>query len=237
MLDLSGLSDEALFGLREARDPAPLLAAQHDAAQVDAFAAALGPRDLFSLARVTLLRSLRFEGQGRDDKAQRVLSEYLGHYERYHPKLNMVAYLPLVVPIYARLGDLLLEKAQRPAEASDCYLRILGLGMLRKTSPFVMLVAASRIVRGATLRFLDVGDPRQVRHAQYGIALFRFAVECAYDSAATDFASHAIGPDRFDLPKPHFFRDIAKEAGIISEAMLQLDGRLAEPSRASPQGS
>ncbi len=237
MLDLAGLSDEALFSLRELRDAGPLQAAQHELREVDAFAATLGPRDLFSFARVTLLRSYRLEAKGRDAEAMRVLREYLSHYEPYHPKLNMIAYLSLAVPIYARLGDLLLEKSERPAEACEVYLRTLGLGMLRRTTPFTMMVAASRIVRGAVLRFLEVADPRQIRHVLYGTGLFRFAVEAAYDSTAADYDVHSVGPDRFEVQRPHFFRDIAREAGVIAEAMVELNARLAAQKEPSPQGS
>lgn len=233
--DLSGLSDAELFALKEVRDAAPFHAAQDDLPRLDALAAELGPGDLFTIARVTLLRSYLLEAKGRQEKAIRVLSDYFARYEAYHPKLNMVAYLPLAVPLHARLGDLLLDVGRR-STASDAYLRILRLGMLRRTTPFVMLVAASRIVRGAALRFAETGDAKQVRSAQYGVALFRFAVECAYDSTTVDFEAHAVGQDRLELPRPHFFRSIATEAAVLADAVERLDARLAELKRTSPQG-
>jgi hypothetical protein len=232
--DLSTLSDAELFALRETRDGAPFHEAAGDLRRLDALAEGLGPRDLLSVARVTLLRSYLLEAAKRDDAAIRVLAEYVERVEPFHPKLNMVAYLPFAVPIYARFGDLLLAAGR--SSAADAYLRILGLGMLRRTTPFVMMVAASRIVRGAALRFGETGDAKQVRNAQYGTALFRFAVECAYDSTATDFAAHAVGPDRLELPKPHFFREIAREAAVLAEAMEHLDVAL-RARKAGPPGA
>jgi hypothetical protein len=232
--DLSSLSDAELFALRESRDAAPFHDARDDLRRLDALAAGLGPRELFSVARVTLLRSYLLEAARREDAAIRVLTEYLARVEPFHPKLNMVAYLPFAVPMYARLGDLLLAAGR--SSAADAYLRILGLGMLRRTTPFVMLVASSRIVRGASLRFEETGDAKQVRNAQYGSALFRFAIECAYDSTATDFEAHAVGPDRLELPRSHFFREIAREAAVLAEAMERLNERLAE-GNGRPQGS
>lgn len=225
--DLSGLSDAELFALREPDAGARVRAVQGDRAALEALAARLGPQDLFTVARVALVRSHRYEEDGEHAKAIRVITEYLARFEPLHPRLNMAAYVAVIVPLYARVGDLTLERAGMPSHAADFYLRILALGGLRRTNPFVMLLAASRIVRGAALRFRETDDPKQLRHAQYGARLFRFAVECAYDSTGLDFETWRLGPDAFELQKPHFFREIARESAVISEAMAALDERLA----------
>jgi hypothetical protein len=222
--DLSGLSDAELFALREA--PGPLLPEPAAAEAIEALAARLGPRDLFALGRVALARSDVHERRGDHALAVRVVAEYLAQVEPLHPKLNMVAYASLGVRLYARLGDLLLEGADGAARAADPYLRIMALGALRKAPPFSMALAASRIVRGAVLRFLEVSDARQLRHVQYGTRLFRFAVEAAYDSTTADFETWRVGPDAFELPRAHFFEELAREGAVIAEAMTALNERL-----------
>lgn len=224
--DLSGLSDAELFSLRE--PPGALPPDPSAPAELEALAARLGPRDLLTLGRVALARSEVHERRGDHALAVRAVAEYLAQVEPLHPKLNMVAYVPVGVRLYARLGDLLLEGTGGPTRAADPYLRIMGLGALRKAPPFTMLLAASRIVRGATLRFLEVSDARQLRHVQYGTRLFRFAVEAAYDSTTADFETVRVGPDVFELQRAHFFEEIAREAGVVGEAMRALNERLGQ---------
>jgi hypothetical protein len=224
--ELSGLSDAELFALRE--PSGPILPEPAAAEAIDALAARLGPRDLLTLGRVALARSEVHGRRGDHALAVRAVAEYLAQVEPLHPKLNMVAYLPVGVRLYARLGDLLLEGADGPTRAADPYLRIMGLGALRKAPPFTMLLAASRIVRGATLRFLEVSDARQLRHVSYGTRLFRFAIEAAYDSTTADFETVRLGPDAFELQRTHFFEEIAREAAVVGEAMRALNERLAQ---------
>jgi hypothetical protein len=224
--DLSGLSDAELFALRE--PPGPLLPEPAAADAIEALAARLGPRDLLALGRVALARSELHERRGDHALAVRVVAEYLAQVEPLHPKLNMVAYAPLAVRLYARLGDLLLEGDGGATRAADPDLRIMALGALRKAPPFTMLLAASRIVRGAALRFLEVSDARQLRHVSYGTRLFRFAIEAAYDSTTADFQTIRVGPDAFELQRTHFFEEIAREAAVVGEALRALNERLAQ---------
>lgn len=223
--DLSRLSDEELFFLREFQPVDEINAARRDPARLDEIERRLSPRDFFTHVRILLIRAHRHVDAGEFDRARGLLADFLDRHEPSFAKLNPIFFNRFAISVYKLIGDLHVERLSDSSEGSLYYLRIMELAGLKKSPPFTMLVAASRIMLGAALRFVETADRRYVDCYDYGFGLFRYAVVSAYESVA-DVRAVEIEGRRHNVPARHFFLEISREAEVANRAAEILAARV-----------
>mgnify|MGYP006299714757 CR=1 FL=1 len=227
LFDLSRYSDETLYCLEEFRENADILANRSNLKKIKEIQASLGDHDFFSYFRIILIRSEIAEQKKDTDTALALLLEFLKIYEPFFKKMNPKALNPFAVGIYSRIGDLYVRYYQPGMRASEFYLKINDLEKLDEESASVLLKAASRIVKGAWLRYQATHDTGYTLTLSYGLDLFNYATTVGFFKKYQDFIYVRFKNKKQLIPKPYFFREIQMEAKIISEVVDEIHTRLS----------
>jgi hypothetical protein len=220
--NLNELSDEEIFSLKEYISADDINAHRYDLEKIAEFENELTAKDFFTYMRIILIKGHRYEEADEPQKALSQLMDFLEAYEHFFSKFNPLIMNRFAVSIYRLIGDIFHEHENDGTSASDYYLRIKEIQSIKESNPFVILVAASRIVKGAWLRYQRSRLDSYFKTLIYGTDLFAYAVQQAFVVNSSNYVSFNSSESTCYLQKPHFFREIFREAKIISDVFDEI---------------
>lgn len=225
-LDLSILTNEQIGLLRETRQVHEINVIRHRLDLLDEVEASLQPADFLTHFRITLIRGHRYNDAKDYDRTLDLLVPFLRRYESYFDHFHPPAINRFAISLLRLIGDTYLRKDDDGSKASLFYLKMLELPELESSGPFPLLVASSRIALGSWLAYELSDDRTHLETVRYGIDLFHIGLGKAFAAQREEFSALDPCYGSVSLPKPHFFREIAREARHISEVLDQVHATL-----------